>query len=422
MTTLGAADRGTRGESWLALPLEAGGGDAVDQRIGWMVSVGSLFLYVGSMPSIRDGWEDFAPWWSAAAVALMVGVALAAAAGPVLPMPGSRLLWRGFPVASLVLLAAWTAARTSPGAGADTGPWAWVLEPTAVAFAALVWPMWAAVVYSQASALTVLVAALAADGHASRGLLVMFLLHLSNVAFVVIFVGIRRQLSGLRDSEQQAAASVARLARARAEEAEHARLATIVHDEVLATLNLASHATGPLSASLVEQARRARIAVLGGSDPADASAAPVAADPEPATTSLPAATVVESLRARVAALAPGGGVHVKARADDVDVPCDAAEAVLAAVEEAVRNSVEHAAGGVLARPVTRVVDMAVDGDGLTATIADDGVGFDTAAVEPRRLGVRRSILARMAAVPGGTARVDSARGYGTTVTLLWRRG
>ena len=49
---------------------------------------------------------------------------------------------------------------------------------------------------------------------------------------------------------------------------------------------------------------------------------------------------------------------------------------------------------------------------------DDGVGFDRSAVPTERLGVRRSIIERMAAVDGA-AEVFSAPGNGTRVMLVW---
>ncbi len=49
---------------------------------------------------------------------------------------------------------------------------------------------------------------------------------------------------------------------------------------------------------------------------------------------------------------------------------------------------------------------------------DAGAGFDPARVHPARLGLRRSIVERMADW-GGQALVRSAPGEGTTVTLRW---
>jgi signal transduction histidine kinase len=49
-------------------------------------------------------------------------------------------------------------------------------------------------------------------------------------------------------------------------------------------------------------------------------------------------------------------------------------------------------------------------------VSDEGEGFDTTAIDPRRLGIRDSIIGRMEAA-GGTARIWSSPGAGTTVLL-----
>ena len=112
--------------------------------------------------------------------------------------------------------------------------------------------------------------------------------------------------------------------------------------------------------------------------------------------------------------------------DDVDLGVhhlaapQRAEALLAATDEAVRNSLAHAAGRPPRFGVTRLVEVSADDRGVQVAVRDDGVGFDPARVDPRRLGLRQSILERVHALPGGHARVDSSPGAGTTVTVGWR--
>ena len=134
---------------------------------------------------------------------------------------------------------------------------------------------------------------------------------------------------------------------------------------------------------------------------------------------LPAEALVAALSSRVHQLAPA--IVVRSRVEPVDVPPHVADAVIAALEEALRNSLRHAGGPARRRPVSRRVDVTVDGGGLRVVASDDGVGFDVGALDPRRLGVRRSILERMATVPDTTARVSSQPGSGTRVDLGWRR-
>jgi signal transduction histidine kinase len=81
------------------------------------------------------------------------------------------------------------------------------------------------------------------------------------------------------------------------------------------------------------------------------------------------------------------------------------------VQEALNNAQRHAAAA------TITVTIAHERDGLVVRVADDGAGFepDAPGVRGRRLGLT-SMEERAAAI-GGTLRIESARGAGTTVTL-----
>ena len=85
-----------------------------------------------------------------------------------------------------------------------------------------------------------------------------------------------------------------------------------------------------------------------------------------------------------------------------------------ALSEALRNSHLHAGPR-----ATRTVTAALQADSITITIADDGVGFDHTSIPPHRLGIAVSILGRMRPIAGGSARVDSEPGRGTTVHIEW---
>jgi signal transduction histidine kinase len=86
------------------------------------------------------------------------------------------------------------------------------------------------------------------------------------------------------------------------------------------------------------------------------------------------------------------------------------EALVAALREAAHNAARHAG-------VTEVsVYVEVQPERVEAYVRDRGNGFDLDAVEPGRLGVRESIVGRMAR-HGGKAEVHTAPGEGTEVTL-----
>ncbi|MFI5913193.1 ATP-binding protein [Dactylosporangium sp. NPDC051541] len=95
------------------------------------------------------------------------------------------------------------------------------------------------------------------------------------------------------------------------------------------------------------------------------------------------------------------------------VPAEAAAALAAARDEALRNVERHAGTGAAVVELHRP-----PGGGLRIDIVDEGPGFDPATVDPDRFGVRVSIGARMRRA-GGRATVDSAPGRGTRVSLQW---
>jgi phage shock protein PspC (stress-responsive transcriptional regulator)/signal transduction histidine kinase len=94
-----------------------------------------------------------------------------------------------------------------------------------------------------------------------------------------------------------------------------------------------------------------------------------------------------------------------------DCPMDGkVEALVGAVREAAHNAARHA-------EVPEVsVYVEVESQRVTAYVRDRGKGFDVDAVEPGRVGVRESIIGRMAR-HGGRAEVHSAPGEGTEVVL-----
>ena len=90
----------------------------------------------------------------------------------------------------------------------------------------------------------------------------------------------------------------------------------------------------------------------------------------------------------------------------------AARALAHAVREALANVASHAGTG------EAWVEVALGHDELLVTVRDKGTGFDPGRVAPGRLGVRRSIIERVAE-HGGQATIRSARGQGTEVCLRW---
>ena len=188
-------------------------------------------------------------------------------------------------------------------------------------------------------------------------------------------------------AERAAATAAARRADQRAHWA-------TVHDTSASTLLMIG--LGEVSGTeewLPGQARR-DIALLGG--------APLAGG-----TDVPAAlrAVADRARVRVEADLPAG----------VAAPAEVVAALAGAVAEALENVRRHAGTGA-ARLVLR--GGPIPGGAVEVTVADDGPGFDPAAVGPHRFGLSCSVRDRMQAA-GGRATVESAPGRGTVVRLGW---
>lgn len=182
--------------------------------------------------------------------------------------------------------------------------------------------------------------------------------------------------------------------RARIRSEERAEVAAQVHDSVLQTLTLiqrSAHDPDEVTrlARTEERAlRRWLYAPVGD----------------------PAATLVAGLETEIADIESTYAcavelVHVG------DAPRDErVDALLAAAREAVVNAAKHAGGQV-------TVYVECGQEGVEVFVRDRGPGFDPEQVPDDRLGLRESVMARMARV-GGSARVRSTPGEGTEVSLV----
>ena len=102
------------------------------------------------------------------------------------------------------------------------------------------------------------------------------------------------------------------------------------------------------------------------------------------------------------------------------VPVPVVVAMAHAVREALANVASHAGTAEAQVEVSLAAPGGQGGepDGVCVTVRDTGRGFDPASVDPARLGLRRSIIERVADW-GGQASVQSQPGQGTVVSLRW---
>ena len=119
---------------------------------------------------------------------------------------------------------------------------------------------------------------------------------------------------------------------------------------------------------------------------------------------VPVASVVSGIERAAAELELSLTVDADVASSTPPVPGRVARAIVLAATQAIANAVQHAGAQGLA---------------VAVRISDSGPGFAPAEVPVDRLGIRGSIVARMAAA-GGRARVQTGKD-GTTVRLDWER-
>lgn len=211
----------------------------------------------------------------------------------------------------------------------------------------------------------------------------------------------RSVATGVDDARGRAVASYTEAAAVAAAEKERVEVAALMHDSVLAALIAAERADTERERDLAVVMAREALTRLAN---AEASSNQEGSD-EPVRIEL----IGDDLRRTVERIGAQAALDVFGHGT---VPDRVARAITLAARQAVGNAVAHAEGRGLAIVVEGHGDT-----GLTVKVSDRGTGFDPDEVEQDRLGIRASILARMAAV-GGTATIESDR-RGTTVTLGW---
>ena len=225
----------------------------------------------------------------------------------------------------------------------------------------------------------------------------------SSLGNIALLTWLLRQAQALDEADARRRALLIRLrtdaSRARARR----RADNFIHDRILSVLKvIPTESTEP--AQLRAGAREAL---------ADLSTA--AAEPDaPARVS----ELLAALTRRLRTIGGDDVVICDSITQDLDLPPEAARALIDAAAEALRNSLAHAAGPDQEGRIARTAMLRSDADGVTVTVSDDGRGFDPEHTGTIRHGVSGSIIARMRDA-GGEARIDSSPGAGTTVTLSW---
>jgi signal transduction histidine kinase len=404
-----SADQGLR-EAWEKIPtpgevgqeLERFAGRRIERIIAIVVGVGALALgtqalvnalvklTVVDVPHVAMMALVFVPW-----LAMLVCCAIGRAV---------RLTAGVFFVAYIVDLALWPFVATHRNLVPSDQPWIFFLVNVAGVAAVVAFPLgvqvaWALIGPFLYGTVRLLQGEFRSDFWVVTAFDVSFTLILGLVLVALGWM-FRSVANGVDDARGRAVALYTAAAAAEAAEHERVAVAALMHDSVLAALIAAERAeTDRARALAVDMAREALTRLANAEAPAQEGSE------EPVQIEL----LVEDLRVAVRQM--GLSIEVEHFGHGA-VPDRVARAMALAARQAIGNAVAHASGRGLAVVVEGHGDT-----GLTVKVSDTGGGFDPAQVGPDRLGIRASILARMAAV-GGVATIDSDR-HGTVVTLGW---
>nr|WP_241748167.1 MULTISPECIES: ATP-binding protein [Microbacterium] len=312
-----------------------------------------------------------------------------------------------FAGAFVLVLLAWPAATAGLPADVDAEPWIWYLINVATTAAVIAFRMPLQVVCALLMPLLYGVVRLWQLEFPPPQIVIVVVL---DVVFALIFAGVvltlgwmlRSVAVGIDRTRATAVASYATAAAADAAEKERVAVAALMHDSVLAALIAAERASTPRERALAVSMAREALTRLANAD-RDAEEGP----DEP----VPPVSVARAIATAAAEF--GVALDVDCDVDETapPVPGRVARALALAATQAIANAVQHAGGVGLA------VRLEADDAGLEVTVSDAGDGFDRDAVPVDRLGIRASIVARVAAVAGRTAIVSDADG--TTVTIIW---
>ena len=379
----------------------------IERSIGIAAGVGSLVLGLQAfVASLAPG--DESPGWHDAFVAATFGT-LALMVIACFIGRGVKVFATLFALTYLAALVLWPIATRGSSPNPVAEPWIWYLVNVATIAGVLAFPLVVQIVWTALLPIVFGVARLI-QGEFERDFWIPVLL---DVSFALILGGIILSLAWLfrsiaanvDETRMRAVESYAAAAAADAAEEERIAVAALMHDSVLAALIAAERAHTDRECALAAAMAREALTRLANAEH----------DPEEGTDEpTDAATIADQIERVAHEL----GVEVKTErtilGDHPAVPGRVARALSLAAMQAITNSVEHADGEGLTVSVRAVPDPVR----VRIEVRDNGGGFELEDVPDDRLGIRGSIIARVAAV-GGTATIASGD-RGTTVRLEWR--
>jgi signal transduction histidine kinase len=224
-------------------------------------------------------------------------------------------------------------------------------------------------------------------------------------AVMIIVTMLRQAASSVDGAQATALDRYGHAVRQHATEVERVQVDAIVHDSVLTTLLSAARAFTP-------EAKKLAATMAGNAIGHLRDAATVSPD-DGSTVKIAAV----ARRIADAAVTMSSAIEVRARdVGALSMPAASAEAIYSAAVQAMVNSLQHAGNVSSVRRWVRIHPTSTGG--IDVEVGDDGAGFEFTNVPSERLGVRVSIVERVANA-GGLAQIDSRAGHGTVVSILW---
>lgn len=363
-----------------------------------------IAFFLQSVPFLLDQLPNLHPLWSFAAttglVSSLVFAIVASIVGRLV-----RVSQGAFALVYLLALATWPLSVLDISAAPSSSFWLYFVLTVATAMATIAFDVRGATAYViLGPALYAAIRITPAGGGVSLVQAVLdsvYAVILGGVITIIVTM-LRGAASAVDRAQQTALARYSHAVRQHAIEAERVQVDAIVHDSVLTTLLSAARAFTPESKALAATMAGNAIGHLR-----DAAASVPDSDAE---------VGVGVVASRIADAAGTMSQPFEVRtsgAGSGSVPITVAEAMYSAAVQAMVNSLQHAGPG-----VHRWAEIRGDGDDISVQIGDDGAGFDPESVPTERLGVRVSILERVASA-GGEATLRSAPGAGTVVSLVW---
>jgi signal transduction histidine kinase len=377
---------------------------SIERIVGRSVAIFSVVFGAQSVPfAIAQAPHLREPWGWVMTIAMFGGLLLIAVAGFSVRLV--TVITAIVPIMFVVALATWPLAVQDPLIVQPSPPWLWYICNIALAAAVVAFsPQVAAIYVVVVPTVYVIVRTTPSGGGADIGRAVLdgLFTGILGAAILILAELMRRAAAEADDAQNAAVARYADVVRQHATEVERTTVDSIVHDGVLTSMLSAARAYTERDRSLAVAMAEASMSRLTSA----------AAEPVVRAGEVPLAVLRDRLEQAIARIVPGTSILAPDDTGTVTLAGDVAQSLGDAAVQALVNSNQHAGEG-----ATRWVSVAHDEGVVVIRVGDDGAGFDT-SVRSERLGVRVSIVERVAAV-GGCAEIESAPGAGTVITLRW---